>query len=231
MRPTTIRDARRLKLLPSVTTILKVLHKPALESWKIEQAVLSVLTAERKPDEQIDAFAERVLRTERQQDAEAATAAEKGKAIHGALELAVTGKPWDEKWSEYVLPALEAIRPFGKMIASEKVIVGKGYAGKTDYVAGYDASGGPVVTVADFKCSKSIPEKEAWDEHQLQLAAYAAGLDIEAQVVHSVNVYISTREPGMVKVHTNLNWKDAFERGFMPILSYWQWRNDYNPYV
>ena len=38
MRKPTIADARKLKLLPSVTSILKVIDKPALTTWKIEQA-------------------------------------------------------------------------------------------------------------------------------------------------------------------------------------------------
>jgi hypothetical protein len=38
-RPTTLRDARKLNLVPSVTTILKIAAKPGLEAWKQEQMV------------------------------------------------------------------------------------------------------------------------------------------------------------------------------------------------
>src|SRR6185503_9066761 len=44
-RPTTLRDAKKLGLLPSPTSILKVLRAPQLEAWKMEQAALAVLTA------------------------------------------------------------------------------------------------------------------------------------------------------------------------------------------
>ena len=37
-RPTTLRDARKLDLLPSVTNILGVVAKPELVDWKMEQA-------------------------------------------------------------------------------------------------------------------------------------------------------------------------------------------------
>jgi hypothetical protein len=43
----TLRDAKELGLLPSVTTILSVLAKPGLERWKLEQAIHSALTLPR----------------------------------------------------------------------------------------------------------------------------------------------------------------------------------------
>src|SRR5512139_1672294 len=73
-RNTTLADARKLNLLPSVTTILKILHKQALVNWLIEQAVLAAMTTPRLPGEQDDAFIERVLHTERVQDQEAEAA-------------------------------------------------------------------------------------------------------------------------------------------------------------
>ena len=50
-RPTTLRDARKLSLVPSVTTILKVAAKPGLEMWKLEQMLLAALTLPQRPDE------------------------------------------------------------------------------------------------------------------------------------------------------------------------------------
>src|SRR5512137_708288 len=61
-RPTTLRDARKLGLYPSVTNILGVIAKPELDSWKQEHAVLSALTLPREPGESEDAFAKRVVR-------------------------------------------------------------------------------------------------------------------------------------------------------------------------
>ena len=56
-RPTTLRDARKLGLLPSVTNILGVIAKPGLTSWLQEQAVLAALTLPRIEGESEDAFA------------------------------------------------------------------------------------------------------------------------------------------------------------------------------
>ena len=46
-RPTTLRDARKMSLVPSVTTILKIAAKPGLEAWKQEQMLLAALTLPR----------------------------------------------------------------------------------------------------------------------------------------------------------------------------------------
>ena len=46
-RPTTLRDARKLDLLPSVTNILGVIAKPELTAWLQEQAVMAALTLPR----------------------------------------------------------------------------------------------------------------------------------------------------------------------------------------
>jgi len=60
-RPTTLRDARKLNLLPSVTNIIGVIAKPELTAWLQEQAVMAALTLPRLPGETEDAFARRVV--------------------------------------------------------------------------------------------------------------------------------------------------------------------------
>ena len=42
-RPTTLRDARKLSLVPSVTTLMNLMDKPALTHWKIKRAVEKAL--------------------------------------------------------------------------------------------------------------------------------------------------------------------------------------------
>src|SRR5216117_4037187 len=48
MRTTTIRDAFKLDLVPSVTAILNIAAKPGLEIWKANQVLDSALTLDRK---------------------------------------------------------------------------------------------------------------------------------------------------------------------------------------
>ena len=61
MRSATLRDARKVNAFPSVTNILGVLAKPALDAWKQEQAILAALTLPRRDDEPLDSFAHRVV--------------------------------------------------------------------------------------------------------------------------------------------------------------------------
>src|SRR5262249_7873584 len=84
MRPTTLRDARKLGLLPSVTNVLGVINKPELVEWKMTQAVLAALTLPRADGEELGAFAKRVV-----EDAQSQVkgAAEFGSAFHAGAEL------------------------------------------------------------------------------------------------------------------------------------------------
>ena len=50
-RPTTIRDAKRLGLYPSVTSILGILNRPMLERWKLDQVALATLRLPKQLDD------------------------------------------------------------------------------------------------------------------------------------------------------------------------------------
>src|SRR5690606_5641932 len=89
VRATDLRDGRKLGLVPSVTTVLSVLAKPALETWKVKQGILAALTLPRNPYESDDAYLARVLEDSREQ---AKAAAEEGTRIHDACECAMRGE-------------------------------------------------------------------------------------------------------------------------------------------
>ena len=55
-RNTTLRDAKKEGLVPSVTTILSMIAKPSLENWKIDQALNSALTLDREEGESFQSF-------------------------------------------------------------------------------------------------------------------------------------------------------------------------------
>lgn len=48
MKNYTLREARELKLLPSVTSVLSVIDKPELNNWRVEQAIKAALTLPRE---------------------------------------------------------------------------------------------------------------------------------------------------------------------------------------
>lgn len=227
MRATTLADARKLNLLPSVTTILKVLHKQGLVDWLIEQACLAVLTAPKLEGESLDAFVQRVLHTEKQQDQESQVARDKGTAIHAALEDMFQGDLVDPELEQWCKPAYLEIFKRGRTLGVETCVVGDGYAGKVDLV---QENGD--VWIWDWKTTKKLP-KAAWNEHVLQGAGYAAayarrGTTGEGRI-HTGNVYISTINPGEFIVCEHEPWEQTYMQGFRPLVQFWQFLNDYRP--
>lgn len=234
MRRTTLADARKLNLLPSVTTILRCLHKQTLVDWLIEQACLAVLTTPRKDGEGLDAFVERVLHTEKVQDQEAEAARDRGTEIHAAMEAVFAGQAVDTipapeflgVWP-WIEPAYKEINSRGKTIGTETIVVGPGYAGKIDLV-----QEGDEIWLYDWKTTKRLPQNEAYWEHKCQLGAYALALSKAGTTgnkrIRTCNVYISTIEQGMFKVCDHSDWKEAGE-AFSHLVSYWQIANNYFP--
>lgn len=222
-RPATLGDARKNNWLPGVSTVLKVLAKPALTSWLIEQACMAVLTSPRVKGEPLDAFVTRVLGADREQDQESRKARDLGTEIHDALEMAFTGG-YSGPLARYVTSAMDLLTPLGRVMFTERILVGNGYAGRTD--VGLESD---VITLVDFKSCKNIP-KECWSEHRLQLSAYAKALgNTGDKRIETANLYISTSNPGEVKLCPNPDWETTFEDGFKPLLQHWNWMNDYWP--
>ena len=226
MTKTTLRHARLLGLIPSVTTILKTLDKPALTSWKIEQAVLAVVTTPRLEGEEEDAFIKRVLDTDKEQDKEAAAAADLGTEIHQAIEDALNGKDVPAHLKSYVDPVLVEVAKFGNVIATQSNLVGDGYAGKTDVICADSIN--LLNTIVDFKTTKKLP-KESYPEHQLQLSAYSkAHKSPSCYRRRTANIYISTLEAGKIMVCVNENVEDSY-LAFSHLCKVWQWLNSYIP--
>lgn len=237
MKAPTLADARKLQLLPSVTNMLRVLDKPALNDWKVEQGVLAVLTTPRLDGETDDAFVHRVLHTERVQDQEMTTARDKGTAIHDALEDYFLGREGPSDLKEWIEPAAKAIAARGERVAVETILIGEGFAGRLDLIQ----EAPECWWIVDWKTTKNLPDpkKGAWTEHRIQLAAYAAawmrklahnGEAVPNKPVRTSNIYISTLEPGaFVVCDHDPDWQKTFSQGFMPLLTYWQWANNYVP--
>lgn len=226
-RPTTLADARKLGLLPSVTTILKVLNKPALNDWLCEQTALAVLTTPRQEGEPIDAFVQRVLHDERVQDQEADAAKQLGTDMHEGLEALFRGERITDELRPWIEPAylfLKGLKPWTR-IEVEQIVVGPGFAGKVDW-QGHDDG----LLVVDFKTTKRLPDKGSWNEHRLQLAAYARAVgEKEPNLARTANLYISTVDMGKFVLHENPDWRSDYAEGFKPLMQVWQWMNNYRP--
>ena len=229
-RATTIKDARRLGLLPSVTSIIGILAKPALETWKMNQVALATLRTPKTEAETAEYWCQRVCDAAFEQVEDAA---DTGTKVHAALEAAVAGEPYDvEAWGVYVQPVLDLIAREGLTVtAREKRVVnlGHGFAGTTDLFFTY-GQGQP--GILDYKTKKTKPGEKvpAYDEHRLQLAAYAATEYGDAYLnrVRAINVFVSTTEPGRVEFmqHGDLTPDWA---AFREVASFWRYSKGYDP--
>lgn len=228
-RPTTLRDARKLNLVPSVTTIMKIAAKPGLEAWKQEQMMLSALTLPRLDGEDEKSFIARIVADSK---ATAKLAAERGTRVHESIEAWYEGvrpvehhdiaEAFEKKVFEHFMT-----HPFQRWETEVSFAHPMGFGGKTDLFTRPDESA-PVGIVLDAKTKEFGPDDDvpAYDEHLMQLAAYRVGLGLPN--ARCANVFASVSHPGLVKVK---EWsEDELQRGwkmFQALLSFWQLKNKF----
>lgn len=228
-RATTIRDARRLGLYPSVTSILGVLAKPGLDKWKQDQVALATL---RTPKQEAESEAYWCNRVRSAAFEPVDQAADMGTMIHGALEAARAGEPYDPALRIHIQPVLQWKDSKGITIVDREVrVVNKveGFAGTADVLFRYGQRG---MGILDYKTRKTKPGEtvQAYDNQAMQLAAYAATYwgSENIERVLAANIFISTTEPGRMEVvkHENLarDW-----RAFRMVAALWRYREGYDP--
>lgn len=173
-----LKEAREMGYLPSVTTIDKVIANEGLEIWKVRQGILAALTMPKHDDESDADYISRILDDSRQQ---ARKAAKLGSVIHKLAERFISDKPlffrgaradvWTlfEPLRIYIDEALQK----GE---SEVVLIGDGYAGKADYIsrdiiADFKTT---FMTANDVKKDGTIKKAKIYDSWGRQLAALQA---------------------------------------------------------
>jgi hypothetical protein len=226
IRNTTLRDARKHDLVPSVTTILNVAAKPGLENWKLQQVLLAALTLPKRDQESETEYIDRIITDSKEQGRAAADA---GTDIHASIE-----NYFDRKvivgHEEHVLGVEKAIKEaFGehKWVCESSFAHTSGFGGKCDMHtrSSEDQLFGIIL---DIKTKEfTDPDKvEGYDDHLMQLAAYRFGLGIYK--ARCANVFVSRSVPGLVKI---IEWSDEdLHRGwkmFDSLLQFWQFKNDH----
>lgn len=215
-RNTTLRDARKLGLLPSVTTINGLLSKAGLDTWKQQQVLLAALTLPRLPDEPEADWLARVMQDSKAQGREAA---ERGTAIHGLIQSWFEGVYMPEK-PPYINKIVEALdNAFGKQEWLSERSFGHplGYGGKCDLMskAGF---------IVDFKTKETDLDKvDVYFEHEMQLAAYREGLGVPSARCAIVFVNANTDQVKLIEIE-----QDRLQKGwecFEHLLRFYQIKN------
>lgn len=223
MRATTLADARKLDLLPSVTTICKTLAAPALVNWLINNAAMAVATTPRKEGEELDAFIERCLDVDAQSESDAAK--QLGTDIHDEIEYYLVNNGVKRPdLVPFISPVIEKVKSLGRVVATEKIVVGDRYAGKMDCIVENDGC----FHVLDFKSTKAkkLPT-QSYSEHRMQLAAYSKALGITGdKMIVTANVYISTVNAGEISFCANMDWQEDYNI-FQKVTDIWYWQNQF----
>ena len=228
LRPATLRDARKLGLLPSVTNLLGVIAKPELTLWLQEQAVLAALTLPRQPGEAEEAFARRVVEDAR---SERDTAADFGTAFHHGAQRVAEALEVDPAspaaaWLVHYRDWFQA--NCVRLLWVERVLVNpaEGYAGTADLLIEHQTHG---LTLVDLKTQKVKPgaKATAYKSWCYQLAAYRKAL---GQPVACVNVVVNSREASPAVEH---RWsEEEMARGwqaFAAAQTIWRAEKGYDP--
>jgi hypothetical protein len=209
-RKTNIKDARELNLLPSVTELLKIFSRPAIEKWKVTEALKYSVDNPKMDQESIETYLSRVIPACYEKSS---IAKDFGSLMHFQIECYLKNTPCPippeiEKFWPHVL---EYITANGFCGEAEKVIVDSevGFAGTCDF----DGKAFNIDDVCvDFKTQSTLdknnkPKKIVfYDEWAFQLAGYTLRNNKTC-----INMVISSDEPG--KIEHKIWDNDAIVRG------------------
>ena len=223
-RNTNLRDARSLNLVPSVTTIMAIIAKPSLENWKIDQALTSALSLKQGENESYESFFSRCKQDSKKIGKKSA---ELGTKIHAQIEKGFLGTSTNKPYKA-VKKILDTLFDSDEVWHVEDSFCAKqGYGGKIDL---YSKKG----IFVDFKTKDDIfktekdPKRLVYDEHGMQLSAYAQGLGFEDP--ERVSLFIDRKHTDYACAHV---WsKESHQRHlemFNSALSYWKFSKKYDP--
>ena len=230
MRDATLRDARKLGLVPGFSGVASVLAKPGLDAWKENQlleAALNCTYNEAFADEDDWKKTVKTLARERSNEAR-----DKGLAVHDAIEEYIKRglhSDFPFEYEPYIVGVGEALKEalsldLRALEAETTFACGLGYGGMIDAL-----SRSPAVLL-DWKTKdKEFDDKTklAYPEHGMQLAAYRYGVDMYDAVC--VNVFISPS--ANVRIHV---WEEdelrKLWRKFNLCLKLWKEDRDYDSF-
>ena len=175
-----VEQVKDLRLLPGVTTILKICHNHFLSQWIMDQRDKAWFELERFEGE---TFKDAKSRVNKIANSASSKAKDKGSFVHAVFERywkeLITGKEqeafssdnaYEKKIFELARKIHKEYFPTLKPEHCEERIVGKGYAGKFDLAGTFKSHN----VMIDFKTQTLKPGKEffAYPSYWAQVAAY-----------------------------------------------------------
>ena len=227
MRKTTLADAKRHGWVASVTSILQILDKPGLNSWLQDRVLESALTLPREKDESDKEYMTRI----KQDSREISTLArDEGSRIHDALEQSFKDKRVEPEYFDLTKKVRQKVYDYFQVSdgwIAEQSFSTISYGGKVDL------HHPEMNIVIDFKTKEKFKytkigkiTKMAYDEHCMQLIAYACGLDMP--IAKCINVFVEYS--GEIVFH---EWSDDETirawKMFNHCLELWKLQKNYFP--
>lgn len=224
-----LREARKVGAFPSVTTVMGCAKNYGLENYKREQFGLALLTLNRKKGETDDEF---IARADLDANDQSAKAMEKGTHIHNLwenIDSVIGENTLDEK-------RIEIMRDWKaenilKIEQSESVVVSQayGFAGRFDTLARVkDGTKDGELMLLDLKTSDPKGKKlKPWESYCMQLSAYSLALGMDVACANIM--FNSTDKPEILFHRWERSEIEEARGGFLGVLAYWQWANNYRP--
>jgi hypothetical protein len=230
----TLREARKDKeagriVVPSVTTIFKVLAKPQLVKWQMEQVALACWNSGIAPGIGKEDFIEQTVDTANNASK---GAMDLGTRIHQSIEDCLAGRDYDADLKLYVSAVMAKRAEMGIRWSVVEECVGStkyGYAGRGD-----DRTD-ETKTLRDYKSRKSNGKKVAvYETDFVQLSAYMfAAWGNEAFRSGTAELWgISTTEPGLLTVTTKTGPELVpYFECFLSLCNVWRHMNSFDARV
>jgi hypothetical protein len=219
MRPTTIADAKKLKLYPSVTTVIALLDKPGIKFWERQQLLEAMQTIPFTENMTLDKWYNQCLACVDDKKGQ-----QRGNEIHDKFEKAFTS---GGVISSDIQPALDELET--RLLLTDVIAEGSfgsilGFGGKVDLHSKTED------WIVDFKTKNKDIIKESelhLDDYIMQLAAYRMGLDMPN--ARCYNLFVSTINPEEVLLmqYTEGALKLGWEK-FECLLKFWRLKNGIN---
>lgn len=186
-RNPTIKDAKKYKWLPSVTTIIRIVASHELNAWKEDNLLKTAVRAVKSDGETEEDFIRRIAA---EADLIGDLAAERGTIIHAGLSMyfkqgTVSEDPCIKKACEEIcegIKALEKIQGCKCALQVDMTFFNKEYqfAGSCDLWLAFENG---YRVIIDFKSTKLDDKYKPYFSHKLQLGGYQLGLFPEADHV------------------------------------------------
>lgn len=232
-KPTGIKEARELRLFPSVTEVIAMKSNYAISLYRQNQILSAAVNMPYDPEGFYTEYEWRRIIVEKSHE-HREEAAKNGGIVHDALENAILGKRVLKKHASVVDPVLNFLEdkfPKAEWRAEDSFTnVEHGFGGKVDL---HD----PVNNVVlDFKTKlrPTMSKVRAYDEHHMQTAAYSMGLFKHGKTKrYNLFVGYDISDSGVFKGKgMKLTQSRGFDRDwgmFYHLLEYWKLVNKYDP--